>query len=112
MHEVGRADPHLGITAIDELVRPGMLKETPEDAGELAGEIQRSLATLRPEFRSVFVMFHEQGLSYEEIARVHERPVGTIKTWLHRTRMEVLDYLRKRGMVPAELNTTKIVPET
>ena len=87
-------------------------KETPEDAGELAGEIQISLSTLRPEFRSVFVMFHEQGLSYEEIARVHERPVGTIKTWLHRTRMEVLDYLRKRGMVPAELNTTKIVPET
>ena len=87
-------------------------KETPDDAGELVGEIQRSLQSLRPEFRSVFVMFHEQGMSYEEIAGVHERPVGPIKTWLHRTRMEVLDYLRKRGMVPAEMSTTKIVPES
>ena len=86
-------------------------KEVPDDAAELAGEIQISLLALRPEFRSVFVMFHDQGMSYEEIAEVHERPVGTIKTWLHRTRMEVLNHLRKRGMVPDEVNTNKTVGE-
>lgn len=87
-------------------------KESTDDSAELAAEIRNSLQTLRPEFRSVFVMFHEQGMSYEEIAIVHERPVGTIKTWLHRTRMEVLDFLRKRGMVPAELNSSKINPHS
>jgi RNA polymerase sigma-70 factor (ECF subfamily) len=44
-------------------------------------------------------LFHEQGCSYEEIAEQLDRPVGTIKTWLHRTRLELLDWLRERGMV-------------
>ena len=27
------------------------------------------------------------------------RPVGTVKTWLHRARLEILDRLRRRGLV-------------
>ena len=30
------------------------------------------------------------------------RPVGTVKTWLHRARLEVLDHLKRRGMVSDE----------
>ncbi len=70
-----------------------------DDAKELAKEIQLAVGELRLEYRSVFVMFHEQGQPYEEIAEALERPVGTIKTWLHRARMEVLERLRRRGMV-------------
>ncbi len=77
-------------------------RETADDSTELVSEIRAALATLRPEYRSVFVLFHEQGRSYEEIAEVQQRPVGTIKTWLHRTRLEVLQRLRQRGMVPNE----------
>ena len=40
-----------------------------------------------------------------EIAEVHGRPVATIKTWLHRTRLEILTYLRSRGMVPAAMTS-------
>jgi RNA polymerase sigma factor (sigma-70 family) len=80
-------------------------KEVADDSSELVTEIRDALATLRPEYRSVFILFHEQGRSYEEIAEVHERPVGTIKTWLHRTRLEVLQRLRQRGMVPNEHGT-------
>jgi RNA polymerase sigma factor (sigma-70 family) len=68
-------------------------------------EIRGALKTLRPDYHSVFVLFHEQGRSYEEIAEVHGRPVGTIKTWLHRARLEILTHLRSRGMVPAEAAT-------
>lgn len=74
-------------------------RDAGEDARELATEIQGAIAQLRPDYRVVFVLFHEQGRSYEEIAEVVERPVGTIKTWLHRARLEVLDLLRSRGMV-------------
>jgi RNA polymerase sigma-70 factor (ECF subfamily) len=70
-----------------------------DDAAELANEIQTALEHLRIEYRSVFVMFHEQGLPYEEIAAALERPVGTIKTWLHRARLEILERLRGRGMI-------------
>ena len=77
-----------------------------DDSAELLREIQAAVGTLRPEYRTVFVLFHEQGQPYEEIAAALERPVGTVKTWLHRARLEVLERLRQRGMVPAE------VPET
>ena len=53
--------------------------------------------------RTVFVLFHEHGQPYEEIAEALGRPVGTVKTWLHRARLEVLEQLRKRGML-AEVN--------
>ena len=70
-----------------------------DDAAELAREIQSALSRSRVEYRSVFVMYHEQGLPYEDIGAAMGKPVGTIKTWLHRARLEVLDHLRRRGMI-------------
>jgi RNA polymerase sigma factor (sigma-70 family) len=70
-----------------------------DDSAELVREIQAALRELRPEYREAFVLFHEQGLSYEAIAEALDRPEGTVKTWLHRARLEILDRLRKRGMV-------------
>jgi RNA polymerase sigma-70 factor (ECF subfamily) len=72
----------------------------PDDSAELLREIYRALHQLRPEYRSVFLLFHEQGQPYEEIATALKRPVGTIKTWLHRARLQILERLRRRGMVP------------
>jgi RNA polymerase sigma factor (sigma-70 family) len=69
------------------------------DATELEGEIHTAVAALRVEYRTAFVLFHEQGQPYEDIAQAMDKPVGTIKTWLHRARLEVLDHLRRRGMV-------------
>jgi len=73
-----------------------------DDSAELLSEIRAAVGDLRPEYRTVFVLFHEQGQAYEEIAEALDRPVGTIKTWLHRARMEVLERLQRRGMVTAE----------
>src|SRR5262249_46566127 len=74
----------------------------PGDATELAAEIQAAVAELRPDYRAAFVLFHERGQPYDDIAVALDRPVGTIKTWLHRARMEVLERLRRRGMVESE----------
>lgn len=71
-----------------------------DDSAELAREIRAAVAELRGDYQSVFVLYHEQGLSYEDIATALGRPVGTVKTWLHRARLEVLGRLRRRGMVP------------
>jgi RNA polymerase sigma-70 factor (ECF subfamily) len=62
-------------------------------------EIHRVLKDARPEFREVFLLFHEHGQSYEEVAEALGCPVGTVKTWLHRARVEVLTRLRQRGIV-------------
>jgi RNA polymerase sigma-70 factor (ECF subfamily) len=83
------------VTYLQELPSP----RPEDDSAELVREIRAALETLRDEYRAVFVLFHEQGCSYEAIAQAVERPVGTVKTWLHRARLEVLERLRKRGMV-------------
>jgi len=86
----------------------------PDDSGELVQEIQMAVAELRLEYRTAFVLYHEQGQPYEDIARVMDRPVGTIKTWLHRARMEILMHLRRRGMVAggAEEHSAARLPES
>jgi RNA polymerase sigma-70 factor (ECF subfamily) len=70
-----------------------------DDSAELISEIQTAVDRMRLDYRSAFVMFHEQGQSYEDIAEAMAKPVGTVKTWLHRARLEVLEHLRRRGMV-------------
>jgi RNA polymerase sigma-70 factor (ECF subfamily) len=45
------------------------------------------------------LLFHEQELSYAEIAEVLDCPVGTVKTWIHRARGEVARELCQRGVV-------------
>lgn len=74
----------------------------PDDAGELAAAIQAALAELRDDYRKVFLLFHEQGLSYEEMGALTGRPIGTLKTWLHRARAELLAKLRGKGLAPEE----------
>ena len=87
-------------------------RDDTDDSSEMVSEIRAAMALLRPGYLSVFVLFHEQGRSYEEIAEALGRPVGTIKTWLHRSRLEVLTHLRSRGMVPAiETAVEQTVPK-
>lgn len=73
--------------------RPGL-----SDPDDLAGELGRAIEHLRPDYRMVFTLFHEQNLAYEEIAQALERPVGTVKTWLHRARAELAEHLSRRGV--------------
>jgi RNA polymerase sigma-70 factor (ECF subfamily) len=67
------------------------------DPNDLAAELERALGRLRPGYRVVFVLFHEQGLPYEEISAAIDRPLGTVKTWLHRARLELAEDLARRG---------------
>lgn len=73
-----------------------------DQGSELATAIAEAVGGLRDDYREVFVLFHETGQSYEEIAAVIGRPVGTVKTWLHRARAAVLEQLKLRGLAPEE----------
>lgn len=73
--------------------RPGVA-----DPDDLAAELRTALEKLRPEYRMVFILYHEQSLAYEEIGEALSRPVGTIKTWLHRARAELAEHLSRRGV--------------
>lgn len=67
--------------------------------GHLGEEVALALGQLREEYRHAFVLYHEQELSYGEIAEMLDCPVGTVKTWVYRARRELADHLRRRGVV-------------
>ena len=71
----------------------------PEDK-DLAEELQRALENVREEYRTCFVLFHQQELSVVEIGEIMGCPQGTVKTWLHRARRELAEHLRRRGYGP------------
>ena len=66
---------------------------------DLLEEIRLALGGMREEYRRAFELFHEAELSYEEIAAALDRPIGTIKTWVHRARRELVDRLKKRQVI-------------
>lgn len=84
-----------GLATVDQLadVRPDPSSQ------HLAEEVQLGLGTLRAEYRQAFLLFHDQQLSYQEIADAMGKPVGTIKTWVHRARRDLVQHLRARGVV-------------
>ena len=73
--------------------RPGLV-----DPDDVSAEVDRAMSRLRPDYRMVFSLFHEQGLLYEEISQVMGRPIGTVKTWLHRARTELAEDLTRKGI--------------
>ncbi len=65
----------------------------------LSEELDFALGTLRDEYRTCFILFHQQELSITETAEVMQCPPGTVKTWLHRARRELAELLIERGVV-------------
>lgn len=68
-------------------------------ARQLAEELERALAELRPQYALAFRLFHEEQLSYAEIASAFERPIGTVKTWVHRARRGIVEQLATREVI-------------
>ena len=64
------------------------------DGREIQEQIQRGLMRLAAEHRQVIVLRHIEGLSYEEMTQVLQCAEGTVKSRLHRARLELRDILR------------------
>ncbi len=86
--------PH-AVTA-DEQARTSLVLESPEERPdayvenlELGSQIEAAIGRLRPEYRAVTLLRHVEGYSYQEIADILEIPLGTVKTYIHRARLEL-----------------------
>ncbi len=83
-------------------VLPEQLPDTGPDlqaAKQLAEEVKLALVSVRDDYRQAFILFHEHELSYAEIAEAMNVPLGTVKTWVHRARRELIEQLQRRGVV-------------
>lgn len=63
------------------------------EASELEVTLHRAIAELDEERRMVLVLRDLHGLAYEEIAAALELPLNTVRSRLHRARMEVKERL-------------------
>ena len=61
---------------------------------ELRGEIEEAIGKLRSHYRTVILLRHVEGRSYQEIAEITELPLGTVKTYIHRARVELRELLQ------------------
>lgn len=69
------------------------------EADCLREEFDLALSQVPESQERAFRLFHEQGLSYVQIAERLECPVGTAKTWVHRARSKVIRQLRDREVL-------------
>ncbi len=81
----------IGIDPVDpsEASRPGHAL----DVAEQEKRVHDGLARLSLEHRSVLVLKDMEGMKYEEMAEILEVPVGTIRSRLHRARLELREIL-------------------
>ncbi|MBL8855243.1 MAG: RNA polymerase sigma factor [Planctomycetaceae bacterium] len=73
------------------------------ESGLIFEEVWAGLQHLRDEYREVFVKFHLEHRSFEEIADELKMPYATVKTWCHRARKELADILARRGNLVEEI---------
>lgn len=68
----------------------------------LTEEIDLALKDIRHDYQTAFLLFHKNEMCYAEIAETLDIPLGTVKTWVHRARRELVVRLRKRGVIYGE----------
>ncbi len=83
--DLRREPPDPGTTAVEAL-----------EGRQLEELVSEEMMHLDDEFRAVLVLRDVQEVAYEEIARMLELPVGTVKSRLHRGRTELRERVRRR----------------
>lgn len=97
--DAARDDPdRASLDPVDDSPSPQANAET----GDLRGVLERALQQLPDDWREIVVLSDVQDLAYDEIARITELPLGTVKSRLSRARGRLRDILRESG----ELETT------
>jgi len=82
-----------------------------ETVQELLGdEIARALNQLPVDFRTVIILCDVEGFTYEEMAKILDIPIGTVRSRLHRARMLLKDKL-KTYAASMGYNTEEALPE-
>lgn len=89
------ADDKSSVEPIDpsEYSRPGSTLERNEEDAQL----MNALGRLSPEHRVVLVLKDLEGQKYEDIAEVLDVPIGTVRSRLHRARLELRDLLEEKS---------------
>jgi RNA polymerase sigma-70 factor (ECF subfamily) len=78
---------------------PSLTQQRPEEEVEQrAGEhlASKAILGLRREYREVFLLRQVEGLSVREASEILSIPEGTVKTYLHRARKDLIAFLAEK----------------
>lgn len=62
---------------------------------ESSGELKHAIEGLPDKQKQAFLLKHFQGLSYEEIAKVLKCPIGTVRSRLHHSILNIREFLER-----------------
>ncbi len=74
---------------------------------ETVSQVQLALSRLDEERRNIIVLRDLQGIDYAEIATMLEIPVGTVRSRLHRARIELREILNAMGIGQSDDSTSQ-----
>ena len=72
------------------------------EENELEARVRRGLEKLPEDLRTALILRDLQGLSYSEIAEALELPEGTVKSRIHRGRLELAQVLSREENRPVD----------
>ena len=87
------SDSRLPTTMVD----PSWSPEETALRGETISTIEAALLLLPPDQRMAVVLCDIQGMAYEEVARIMETPLGTVKSRIARARAQLRTLLTRGG---------------
>ena len=71
-----------------------------EDTSVSSSILQESLTEIDDEFKNIIILRDIQELSYDEISKIVEVPLGTVKSRINRGRVKLQELLKKKGERP------------
>ena len=63
----------------------------------MGDEVSNALNSLDVDFRTVIILCDIEGFKYDEMAKILDIPIGTVRSRLHRARNLLRDKLTKYG---------------
>ena len=94
------------VTELSHDDREFIIKSTDAGPGEenfsqnFEKNVQRALAELPDDFKTIIILRDIQELSYDEISKIVEVPLGTVKSRINRGRVKLQQLLKKKGERP------------
>lgn len=84
---------------VDENITVDLRSETVQDM--IGDEVTNAINSLAVDFRTVIILCDLEGFTYEEMSKILDIPIGTVRSRLHRARTllkhKLSDYARKMG---------------
>ena len=84
---------------VDRQITPDLRVEALQDM--MGDEISNALNSLDVDFRTVIILCDLEGFKYDEMAKILDIPIGTVRSRLHRARNllkeKLSEYARKMG---------------